>query len=461
MKRQIPAIFKIAAASFLCLAFLILVGHLIALGQRSDGEKLFWQGENVIIQARENESHTIFICQTHADLPQITALQVANQTEAIDIIRTPAVSENVPAVYQDEQPLISSLQLNPPRIIELPPDVIDKHQLKDTPYCNISESFVTGNETIQLNTPENSFVIDAYSEKAPSSFDLRLILGFLLVLWCGMAFACKSGLFMPKTRLRAHPLYAIAAFLGAIICTYFISKYLIELTSTNREILPGYGEMLVTLGGNFMSFFGVSAFIFWFWQTQSRTESTDIEISPDIGSHADAESKPSEAAAAVDTPESPEIRHDSVLLPFGLAFILSILAALSVVYAPLPGITLSELASQMVSTGYLTAYFAMLAGICEECLFRGVIQTSLMAKPNARYPRMQNSVAILLTTILFVLLHVPQSMAHLWALIPIATVSIVSGILRIRSGALYQSILLHISYNALLLMPSLIAPMVM
>ena len=50
-------------------------------------------------------------------------------------------------------------------------------------------------------------------------------------------------------------------------------------------------------------------------------------------------------------------------------------------------------------------------------------------------------------------------MEHLWALIPIALVSIVSGILRVRSGAIYQSILLHISYNAILLMPSLIALM--
>ena len=457
---------KIVAAVLLGLAAAVFIIHTIILSQRSDGETVFWQGETAVIAGNQGEVHTLFLCYPDDGSPD-----TADAPQTLDVIASQSAGISVD--FSTAPIEVMSVQMAPPRVIDLPQDLCDAHHLGSKPRCSVSESFITEGETLLLNTPENTFVIDAHDASLPSRSDLFLIGFFLLLIWNGIMLACKTGLFMPKSRCKPDPVHSIAAFFGAIVLTYLITRYLMPPPPPDREILPGYGELFVTLGGNFISFLGISVFFWWLWQkcnhssaqmnaeavadmpqAQSVSDNGDIVDSPAATPDSDGSpAEPDKANAAADS----GLRKDSIALPFWSAIGLAVLAVLSVAFAPDPGIAMSELASQLTSTGYLTAYFALLAGVCEECLFRGVIQTSLMPGPNARHPMLQNVIAIGITTILFVFMHVPQSMDHLWALIPIAMVSILSGILRVRSGALYQSILLHITYNAVLLLPSILS----
>ena len=114
------------------------------------------------------------------------------------------------------------------------------------------------------------------------------------------------------------------------------------------------------------------------------------------------------------------------------------------------------MASQLISTQYLTGIFALLAAISEESIFRGVIQSSLEARPGAVRPLLNNAIAVGVASMLFVGMHVPQSIDHLWALVPIAAVSIINGVLKIRYQTIFPCILLHMTYNATLVVPGIL-----
>lgn len=83
--------------------------------------------------------------------------------------------------------------------------------------------------------------------------------------------------------------------------------------------------------------------------------------------------------------------------------------------------------------------FALLPAICEELLHRGIIAPSL-----ARYLGLWP--AVIVSALIFGLFHMSLS-----RLLPTATLGAAAAYLRLRSGSLLPSILIHFLYNACLL----------
>ena len=453
-------VLKRSAVVMLLLAIVVCVAHIYVLSQRQDGEQLFMPGESVEITGLADAEHTVLICldETVAPFP-----------EAVDVVSSPMTdaSDNTIVPY--------SLEMTPARVFEWPAGFLEQHELPDIEKCSVSDAFVTEGERLHLDTPKSALVLDAYSESQPSTLDRACILIFLFALMVSLSLASRTRLLSPGRRIAGHPMHGVLAFMGALVCIYAFTKASMPFIGDAQTLLPGFGEMFVALTGNFAAFLGVSGLVYLWWcRTASQREKgaeppaalfdkgteplAEYAPTPDAVQAPQRlpDADPGAGGAAVSQNPMHTLSKDSVLLPIGLAFGLVIVAVASVVVAPLPGLSTAEIASQLVGTRFLTAYFAILAGVCEECLFRGVIQTSLMPGVNARHPKIQHAMAIAFATALFVLLHVPQSLEHLWALIPITLVSVVSGILRMRSGAIYQSILLHITYNSILLMPGVL-----
>ena len=93
---------------------------------------------------------------------------------------------------------------------------------------------------------------------------------------------------------------------------------------------------------------------------------------------------------------------------------------------------------QLDSPGRLVALLfcgAALPGICEETLFRGAVQETLS--------RLGPTKAVLITTILFTLIHVDP-----WSMIPIFLLGLMLGILAWRTGSIFPSMIAHAASNA-------------
>ncbi len=90
-------------------------------------------------------------------------------------------------------------------------------------------------------------------------------------------------------------------------------------------------------------------------------------------------------------------------------------------------------------------FLVLLVPVIEELCFRGVIQAYLFRKTAQRYLYRQLSLANLLTSFLFVVLHLIQhSLAWSAAvLVP----SLFLGWLRDRTGLTWPSVLMHIYFN--------------
>ncbi len=151
-----------------------------------------------------------------------------------------------------------------------------------------------------------------------------------------------------------------------------------------------------------------------------------------------------------------ERRHPLKFALYGGA-LLACFAAVASIFCPLPGLTPVELSSRLTASSAMLGFSVLLAAVAEESIFRGVIQGSLSACTGARHPRIQNAFAIVLTTLIFVSVHVPQSAEHLWALIPIALFSLTACQLRHATGSILPPIALHMTYNGCLVLPSILS----
>ncbi|ULA62950.1 MAG: membrane protein of unknown function [Nitrospira sp.] len=98
---------------------------------------------------------------------------------------------------------------------------------------------------------------------------------------------------------------------------------------------------------------------------------------------------------------------------------------------------------RMLSMAFLTA--VVWQPIVEELLFRGCMQGVLIRRAWGRRTVIGLSTANLLTSIVFVIAHIPTH-PLLWAVLTLFP-SLVFGILRDRSGSVIPSIALHIFYN--------------
>jgi uncharacterized protein len=84
----------------------------------------------------------------------------------------------------------------------------------------------------------------------------------------------------------------------------------------------------------------------------------------------------------------------------------------------------------------------ILPGIFEEILFRGFLQLFIQSYSNATW-------AVILTTIVFWAIHLPQYKSKIILNFNVIMLSVVTGILFVQTGTLWSAILAHVVYNYL------------
>lgn len=90
------------------------------------------------------------------------------------------------------------------------------------------------------------------------------------------------------------------------------------------------------------------------------------------------------------------------------------------------------------------ATILLVAPVGEEMVFRGAIQGYLSS-------RIGTGVAIVMSALLFLLLHLPQLDGYWPAMLAILGLGLTAGIARARTGSLLGSITVHIAYNSVVM----------
>jgi membrane protease YdiL (CAAX protease family) len=126
---------------------------------------------------------------------------------------------------------------------------------------------------------------------------------------------------------------------------------------------------------------------------------------------------------------------------FLLGLALSIVVQLMSAALPIPKqLPVEEFFSTTFGTYMLALFGITIAPLIEELLFRGFLYPAL-----AR--RIGIAASVVITSLLFALIHAPQ-LAHSWApLVLIFTVGIVLTLIRVRTGSVASSFLVHVGYN--------------
>ena len=422
---------RFIAYILIVLALLFMSIQVVVLSDHEDTERIMTAEQPNAMTITQPGEDTFFVC-TSKNSDQ-------KPPETLEVELNPERDEN----GQLPPAKLNQIKLSDPRPLTLPGWFAEKYQIDAEAKCGMSEQYLMEPGTIITDPPNNAVVIQAHSSRPVTPKDVVLFLSFFACLMAGLILWSMRPNKLP--RLKYYD--GIAAFILALGMAYLVTVLTGGLEQSEEKLFPGYMEMFSMMLANFSGFLlAALAVIFW----RAHKEHKKLQVSSE---------KEADDVRSSETPSDPTpLPKSRPHVTIGIGVLLALTAAITVSFAPMPGLNTAEMASVLVSTRFITAHFAILAGICEECLFRGVIQTSFMARPGSNHPLIQNAIAILIATFLFVLLHVPQSVDHLWALIPIALVSIVSGIIRIRSKSIFQSILLHTTYNATLLMPSLLMP---
>ncbi len=387
--------------------------------------------ELVLCSIREDGEITAFIEEN-----QTAVLNLPDETDVSFFVCLPSTIENaLPSSITFSTPNDGSIdiELSDGRPLTLPADFAEKNHIMPDMKCGVSESLVTSfeshhNEDVTISAPDMALVIVAVSPSNLSIPAYLLFFGFLFSLFTAL---CRLSQTPSRWHYRFKRYDGVIAIFGGLFIAIIIGNMAAKFLHEPSSIIPSYGEMLVMLATNFIAFILV-VFILAVFRNHKKLDNDMLN-----------------ALKFDDTKTfKPWFALVAALMLAGLGIVIT-------ACAPIPELSDIEMASQLLSTGLMTAIFAILAGVSEECLFRGVIQSSLEAKPDSKHPKIENAVAIAAATTLFVAIHVPQSIEHLWALIPIAGVSIFSGCLKIRFRSIFPCIILHMTYNTILLLPSL------
>ena len=425
MKQKILAGIAILAACLLC----------IVAGMRDDREvTAVATGNTASLTLPANSAATIYICQPETlavELPE--TLTLAGQTADID----------------------------PPRPLKLHRKLAESFDVATDLSCGslriaLPDAAQHAAElTIHIpNLPDGTLVIAASSKNAGWLPLLLLFAVFIGSLFTATSIASRQA--KPFRPGFFKPYDALTAFFASLGLALLLSMPFADalIDSRSAHILPSFLTFLPVISVNFVAMLATFGCFVWFRSTKSHTTLT-IHNTPSDDARQNARN--GENTLENTAPPSDDAPQFHPVRSFTLGLFLAIVAAITLgIISPTVELTTLDMATQLTATSYLTFIFAILAGVSEECIFRGIIQSSLEARPGAKHPLATNIAAIAIATALFVGVHVPQSLEHLWALIPIGCVSITSGILKIKYRTLYPSILLHMTYNTTLLLPSML-----
>ena len=133
-------------------------------------------------------------------------------------------------------------------------------------------------------------------------------------------------------------------------------------------------------------------------------------------------------------------------------FILAVIAAIFALKFNDIEMTIGDLSNEFTSYRLSLMHFAMIAGVSEELLYRGVIQTAIGGRKRRGVRAM---VGVWVAALLFAAVHIPQSLGHLFTLLPVFMVGLTSGYFRCKTQSIFPSMTMHLTYNSILMLPFL------
>ena len=345
--------------------------------------------------------------------------------------------------------------------------------------------------------PNDALVVAAISPMRDARIALLLWFLFATALYATIAAAMRLQMATRNTPSAKRPIYGrfdgILAFILAMLASYAIANAAYKFFPQESALFPGFYATATLMLSNFVAFLSAFAVIRLFrvfvpisghshdsiapasptpdavntaqklinsGQTQNLQSSNEILHTDNSNEEQSAKTKKTDLKTKLiqlyERLCNGVQRHP---LKFALytGVLLAVLAAVVSAFCPIPGLTVIELSSRLTSSSILIGFSVLLAAIAEETIFRGVIQGSLSARSDSKHPRIQNAVAILVATFVFVFVHVPQSVEHLWALIPIGLFSLAAGWIRLQTGSVLPAIATHMTYNGILVLPTLAA----
>ncbi|MCL2326303.1 MAG: CPBP family intramembrane metalloprotease [Proteobacteria bacterium] len=362
---------------------------------------------------KRTDTYEVHHAASPAQSPNTLSLSVHSHVSLMLCVQGEHIGEAPDTLYFAD----TTIELKPARHLSLPRTILKAHELSPTAQCHAPPAlFDLQPGEYSLLIPQDHFIFLFIAAPVSSGAVIWRYLAMIaaLLVVCGLQVSTPWR-YRPSTYTDA--LLAFGAYLiGSIVFSAILSNTAGSPSESFLSFRPALTMMsiiqLITFG---------TALIFILARTRR--------------------------------PPSPPIKTGWLagLVPFGTGLGLAVFAIATVMVFPQPGINQTELGMTLPSLGYLTAHFAILAAISEEILFRGIIQTSLtpqhVTKPH---------LAIAIATIFFVLIHIPQSADHPWVLIPIAAVSVSAGYLKAHFQSIFPAIALHMTYNAALVVPSIL-----
>lgn len=448
-----------SAAVFWLVSILVLAAIIVVLGFRNDHEIIQTTPDGAASFDVASPAHlSLFVCLPEAQSSQIPAslsFSSANPRVALSTLTQPGVSAATRGASLNVE-LISA------RKLKISSYISNTYNVSSDQACGVSPMISVRNEAseisqIAVEAPKGALLAAAVSPAHHVAFHIALFVAFFLSIWGAFALSLRKNTPKMPTFSRYD---GFVGFVLSLFVSYGLSLGVYHFAPENTHFFPSYGSVFVLLATNFISFISVF-FLFYVIRLKfPSAQHSKKELKSDINDIKPIKNERSHPfVTKISNLLLPEQGEKKAHYPIEAAVsgvVLVLIALMVTSQAPLPGLSGSEMASQLTSSILLLGTAALLAAISEECMFRGLIQSSLEARPDSRYPALENGIAILCSSLLFVLVHVPQSAEHLWALIPIGLFALTAGWLKLRSGSIFTSVLLHMTYNGLLVMPSII-----
>jgi len=313
------------------------------------------------------------------------------------------------------------------------------------------EFFHPDDKDSELTLDSGEFVIRLAEKKEGHGVSTALLLSALTLLVGGLVYAWRRRETFPRPAYKVYD--GVSAFVASLVVGVVLSAVGFKLAPYTGLYIP---QTTMTYA-NFGMFFGIfgTATIYIVYRllvgadkTKLQAENEGVETEKQA---ACVEEKEQLKASEAVQPASLLKMHPMAFAPCA-GFVLAILAGIFAYFAGSYELDLNDVANQFTGQQLALCHFAMLAGISEELLYRGVIQTAI----GGRETHGKRAVAgMFIAAILFMSVHIPQSTGHLFTLIPVFCLGLTSGYARMKTQSIFPSMTMHLTYNTSLLIPAL------
>ena len=293
----------------------------------------------------------------------------------------------------------------------------------------------------ELGTDEFAIVLE--EDATDHWLSTALLMAALGLLVGGLAYGWRNRERMPRIKFKTRD--GFVAFIISLVLGVLFSNVPLAKIGYEGLYIP---QPIMSLAnfGMFLGLFGTAIFYVWL-RSEKGLEPPKARYE---GGKAECDEALKRDGACAREGAKCLKMHPMIFAPVA-GFVLAIVATISTLTIDDFTMSTDDLANQFTGQRLALAHFAMMAGISEELLYRGVMQPSIGCnRERGFYPIL----GLIVAAMLFTLVHVPQSMGHLITLIPVGLVGLTSGYVRLSSRSIFPSMTMHLTYNTSLLIPT-------